>query len=328
VCDEEDRLEEHFTTPLLSAYAHGPGSSMNRQGFGAFEPRLLEFGAMRLEAMDKAGIDLAVLSVTSPGVQAEPDTQLAIKRAFEANDGLAYVIADHPTRYAGFAHLPLQDANAAADELTRCVMQLGFKGAMINGHTNGRYLDEAMYDPFWERVQELGVPIYLHPRDPYDRPHIYQGHPELLGATWSWTVETASHALRMVFGGVFDRYPDVKVILGHMGETLPYLLWRLDSRTRIQARLGQGREPARLPSEVIKRNIVVTTTGVCAHPALICALSALGEDSVLFSVDYPYEDCSVAAAFIESAPISESTRAKVCHGNAERLLGLNVAQPA
>ena len=315
-------LEEHFTTPVLSAYAHGPGSSMNRQGFVQFEPRLLEFGDMRLEAMDKAGINLAVLSVTSPGVQAEPDAQLAVRRAREANDGLARVIADHPTRYAGFAHLPLQDANAAADELTRCVKDLGFKGAMINGHTNGHYLDEAMYHPFWERVQDLGVPVYLHPRDPFDRPHVYQGHPELLGATWSWTVETASHALRLVFGGVFDRFPKVTLILGHMGETLPYLLWRLDSRTRIQARLGGGKEPGRLPSEVIRSNIVVTTTGVCAHPALICALSALGEDSVLFSVDYPYEDCSVAAEFIESAPISDATRAKVCHGNAERLLRL------
>lgn len=315
-------LEEHFTTPDLSGYAHGPGSSMNRQGFGQFEQRLLDFGKMRMEAMDKADIDLAVLSVTSPGVQAEPDARLAIRRAQEANDGLARVVSEHPSRYAGFAHLPLQDAQAAADELARCVLQLGFKGAMINGHTNGRYLDEAMYDPFWERVQDLAVPIYLHPRDPYDRPHAYQGHPELLGATWSWTVETASHALRLVFGGVFDRFPKLTLILGHMGETLPYLLWRLDSRSRIQARLSGEKVSERLPSEIIRKNIVVTTTGVCAHPALICALSALGEDSVLFSVDYPYEDCSVSAAFIESAPISEAVRAKVCHGNAQRLLRL------
>jgi 2,3-dihydroxybenzoate decarboxylase len=270
--------------------------------------------------MDKAGIDLAVLSVTTPGVQAERDTRIAIRRAREANDFLAHEIRKHPTRYAGFAHLPLQDAKAAGNELARCVEDLGFKGAMINGHTNGHYLDEEMYHPFWERVQELDVPIYLHPCDPYDMPHMYQGHRELLGATWSWTVETATHVLRMVFGGTFERFPKVTLILGHMGETLPYLLWRLDSRSRVLKRPGQ--EQSWLPSKVIRNNIVITTTGVCSHPALLCALTALGEDRVMFSVDYPYEDCGVAAEFVETAPISEDLRAKVCHGNAERLLRL------
>lgn len=311
-------LEEHFTRPDLSAYAHGPLSSMDRETFGRFEKRLLEFDGMRLEAMDKAGIELAVLSVTTPGVQGEPNTRTAIKQAREANDFLAHEIQKHPTRYAGFAHLPLQDAKAAGDELARCVEELGFKGEMINGHTNGHYLDEEMYHPFWECVQEINVPVYLHACDPYDMPHNYQGHPELLGATGSWTVETATHALRMVFGGTFDRFPKVTLIFGHMGETLPYLLWRLDSRSRIRSKLGQDRD--RLPSEVIKKNIVVTTTGVCSHPALLCAVSTLGENSVMFSVDYPYEDCGVAAEFIETAPISEAARVKICHRNAERLL--------
>ena len=315
-------LEEHFTSPELSSYAHGPGSSMNREGFGRFEKGLLDFDGARLEAMDRVGIELAVLSVTTPGVQAEPDAHLAIRRAREANDLLARQIQRHPTRYAGFAHLPLHDPSAAANELSRCIEDLGFKGAMINGHTNGRYLDEDIYHPFWERVQQLDVPIYLHPRDPHDMPHIYRGHPELLGATWSWTVETATHALRMVFGGTFDRFPGVTLVLGHMGETVPYLLWRLDSRTRIQSGADQGRR--RLPSEVIRKHIAVTTTGVCAHAALLCAVSALGEDSVMFSVDYPYEDCSVAAEFIATAPISEAVRAKICHGNAEGLLRIEV----
>ena len=312
-------LEEHFTRPELSAYAQYAGSSRGSPVFEAFQERLLDFGAMRLEAMDQAGIDLAVLSVTTPGVQAEPDTNVAIKRAHIENDFLAREITKHPTRYAGFAHLPLQDAKAAADELSRCVEQLEFKGAMVNGHTNGRYLDERSYDPFWERVEALGVPIYLHPRDPFDSPHMFNGHPELLGATWAWTAETATHALRLVFGGVFDRYPKARVILGHMGETLPYLLWRLDSRWRVQA----GNEPIeRAPSEIIRSNILVTTTGVCSHASLLCALSALGEDSVMFSVDYPYEDCEVAAKFIDSAPISDEARAKVCDGTARRVLRL------
>jgi 2,3-dihydroxybenzoate decarboxylase len=304
-------LEEHFTTPLFFKY---------NQGTNPFQDQLLDLGNRRLEAMDKAGIALAVLSITTPGVQAEPDTLTAVKRAHEANDLLAGVIQKYPKRFAGFAHLSLHDPKVAADELTRCVVDLGFKGALINGHTNGRYLDEEIYYPFWERVQDLGVPIYLHPRDPYDLPQEYHGHPELLGATWSWTAETAAHALRLVFGGTFERFPKVTIILGHMGETLPYLLWRLDSRRRIQ--LPPDKKDARLPSETIKSNIVITTAGVCSHASLVCALSALGENSVMFSVDYPYEDCTIAAEFIESAPISAATRAKVCYGNAERILQL------
>ena len=323
---EEDRARRalHDGGPRrVPASSERPASRRGGAGADLFEPirrRLSEFDDLRLGAMDRAGIDLAVLSVTTPGVQAEPDPRIAIRLAYEANEFLASVMAKHPKRYAGFAHLPLQDPKAAADELERCVRELGFKGAMVNGHSRGEYLDEDKFRPFWERVQDLDVPVYLHPADPFDMPHMYKGHPELLGATWSWTVEAATHALRLVFGGTFDHFPKVKVILGHMGETLPYLLWRLDSRSRMYAR--QGRAAERVPSEIIKRHIAVTTTGVCSHEALQCALSALGEDSVMFSVDYPYESCEVAADFIETAPVSEPTRAKVCHGNAERLLHL------
>jgi 2,3-dihydroxybenzoate decarboxylase len=313
-------LEEHFTRPELSAYAQYEGSNRRSPDFARLRERLLDFGELRLEAMDRAGIDLAVLSVATPGVQAEPDREVAIKRARIENDFLAREITKHPTRYAGFAHLPLQDARVAADELSRCVEQLEFKGALVNGHTNGRYLDERSYDPFWERVEALGVPVYLHPRDPFDAPHMFAGHRELRGATWAWTVETATHALRLAFGGVFDRHPKARLILGHMGETLPYLLWRLDSRSRAQAEDEEAAE--RAPSQIIRDNILVTTAGVCSHASLACALAALGEDSVMFSVDYRFEDCEVAAEFIESAPISEEARAKVCHGNARRLLRL------
>lgn len=312
-------LEEHFTRPELARYAADLASGRHSPIVERFQERLLDFGEMRLEAMDQAGIDIAVLSVTTPGVQAEPDAEVAVKRARIENDFLAREITKHPTRYAGFAHLPMQDPRAAAAELSRCVEQLEFKGAMVNGHTNGLYLDDRSYDPFWERVEALGVPVYLHPRDPFDSPHMFSDHRELAGATWVWTVETATHALRLVFGGVFDRHPKAKLILGHMGETLPYLLWRLDSRWRAQA----GNEPIeRAPSEIIRNNIFVTTSGVCSHPSLLCALAALGEDRVMFSVDYPYEDCGVAARFIESAPISEEARAKVSHRTAQSLLRL------
>jgi len=324
-------LEEHFTTAGLDAYSlrmpftGTPGRAGEADSGAQIRRRLADFDELRLGAMDGAGIDVAVLSAASPGVQAEPDARTAVRRALAANDVLADVVAKHPTRYAGFAHLPLQDVDAATDELERCVCELGFKGALINGHSHGEYLDEPKFYPFWERVEDLDVPVYLHPADPFDMPRMYEGHPELLGALWSWTVETATHALRLVLGGTFDRFPSVRLILGHMGETLPYLLWRLDSRSRMHA---QGaRAGARPPSQIIRENIAITTAGVCAHESLLCALSALGEDNVMFSVDYPYESSDVAAEFIETAPVSEVVRAKVCHGNAERMLHLRGEEP-
>ena len=311
-------LEEHFTTPELAKYVARPTQSDTI--FADIEKRLADFDQLRLETMDKAGIDMAVLSVTTPGVQSEPDARLAVRLAHSANDLLAREVQKRPRRYAGFAHVAMQDVGAAADELQRAIKDLGFKGALINGQTGGHYLDEDRYLPFWERVQELDVPVYLHPGGLVDHPAMFANRPELNGPTWAWTVETATHALRLVFGGTFKRFPKLKVILGHMGETLPFLLWRFDSRAQLE--LGKEIAPGSRPSEIIKRNIVITTAGVCAAWPLADAIGALGEDSVMFSVDYPYEDTQVAADFIDSAPISEALRAKVCHGNAERLLRL------
>jgi 2,3-dihydroxybenzoate decarboxylase len=312
-------LEEHFTTPELAAkYVARPTQSDAL--FADVERRLADFDELRLETMDKTGIDLMVLSVTTPGVQGEPDAGEALRLARDANDLLAREVHRRPDRYAGFAHLAMHDAKAAATELERSVRELGFKGALINGQTNGHYLDEDQYLPFWERVQELNVPIYLHPGAMADHPAMFTHRPELDGPTWAWTAETATHALRLVFGGTFTRFPEVRIILGHMGETLPFLLWRLDSRREFD--LGEKLAPDALPSTIIKRNIAITTSGVCDAGPLVAAIQALGEDNVMFSVDYPYQDPQVAADFIESAPIDEEVRAKVCRGNAERLLRL------
>ncbi|WP_231711375.1 amidohydrolase family protein [Xanthobacter dioxanivorans] len=270
--------------------------------------------------MDKAGIDLCVLSVTTPGVQAEKDTATAIRLARQANDVLAGEVRKQPKRYAGFAHLPMQDPAVAADELERCVKQLGFKGALINGQTGGHYLDADRFLPFWERAADLDVPIYLHPGEMADQPAMFAGRPELNGAVWAWTADTASHALRLVFAGTFKRFPKARVILGHMGETLPYLLWRFDSRWACW--LGETLPPDQLPSAIIRRHFAVTTSGVCDPGALAAAIGAMGEDNVMFSVDYPYEDTPTAAAFIETAPLPPGVREKVCHGNAERILKL------
>lgn len=312
-------LEEHFTTPALAGrYVARPTQSDAL--FSEVERRLADFDELRLETMERAGIDVMVLSVTTPGVQAEPDTSEAIRLARDANDVLAREVQRRPHQYAGFAHLPMQDAQAAAAELERSVIDLGFKGALINGQTNGHYLDEDQYVPFWERVQELDVPIYLHPGGMADHPAMFAGRPELNGPTWAWTAETATHALRLVFGGTFTRFPKLTVILGHMGETLPFLLWRLDSRRDFD--LGERLAPDDLPSTIIKRNIAITTSGVCDAGPLVAALGALGEDRVMFSVDYPYQDAQIASDFIESTPMDTAVRAKLCHGNATRLLRL------
>jgi 2,3-dihydroxybenzoate decarboxylase len=310
-------LEEHFTTPELAKnYVARPTQSDAL--FADVERRLADFDELRLEMMDKAGIEMMVLSVTTPGVQGVSDSREAIRLAHSANDFLAREVQKRPDRYAGFAHLAMQDADAAAAELERAVRELGFRGALINGQTNGHYLDEDQYVPFWERVQELDVPVYLHPGNMADHPAMFAHRPELDGPIFAWTADTAAHALRLVFGGTLTRFPKVKIVLGHMGETLPFLLWRLDSRREFD--LGDKLAPDALPSAIIKRNIAITTSGVCDAGALLAAIQALGDDNVMFSVDYPYEDPQVAADFIESAPIGEDVRAKVCYGNAERLL--------
>jgi len=312
-------LEEHCIVPCLAGYLERAMPKVSPEAHCQLMAELADFGETRLAAMDAGGVALAVLSISGPGVQAEPDTALAIKLAREANDLLAAEVRRRPERYAGFAHLAMQDPAAAADELERTVRDLGFVGAMVNGHTNGIYLDDPRYAPFWERMQTLDVPLYLHPGDSYVLPYVLKGCDELLKPTWEWTTETSTHFLRLIFAGVFDRYPRLKIILGHMGETLPFMLWRLDSRA---AFIYGGRPLMKPPSAYLKRNLYVTTSGQCSDVPMITALTALGDEHVLFSIDYPYEDSAVARHFIESAAIGDAVRDKVCRLNAARLMRL------
>jgi 2,3-dihydroxybenzoate decarboxylase len=312
-------LEEHYVTPALAIYAKELGKSIAPEPMQYMKERLLDFDTLRLEEMDQYGIDISVLSVTSPGVQVEPDRNVAVRKAKEANDILAKAVQRHPTRYVGFAHLPLQDPLTAADELERTVRELGFKGALINGHTNGEYLEDEKFWPVWERAESLGVPIYLHPANSPDVPQVLKGYPEFLGAMWGWQTETASHVMRIIFGGVFDRFPKTTLILGHMGEGLPFWLWRIDSRYVIMYRTKAIKK---LPSQYVRDNIVITTSGVDAFPPLLCSMLALGSDRILFSIDYPYESTKEAVEFIDNAPLSEIDREKICHLNAERVLNL------
>ncbi len=310
-------LEEHFLCPGFEDYWKSTVADVDPAILKQVAARLADFGETRLQSMDRAGITRAVLSLAGPGVQAERDTATAIRNAKAANDFLARETQKHPGRYSGFAHLPMQDAKAAADELERCQRELKFCGAMINGHTNGQYLDHPSLHPFWERAEALGATIYIHPTDPVTPAPVLEGHKGLRRATWEWGFETGSHALRLVFSGLFDRFPRAKVALGHLGETLPYLLWRFDSRAKLYGiKLGKP------PSRYIKENIAVTTSGMCSAEPLACALSALGADRVMFAADYPFEQAEEAGHFMDTVALPEPVRADVAFKNAERLLGL------
>ena len=312
-------LEEHIIFPDFVDYLAETKQNILPSLFDKAVPILSDFGDRRLEVMDQNGVDYVVLSISGPGVQIEPDMAKAVRLARSANDRLAEQVQKRPTRYGGFAHLALQDPKGAADELERCMRDLKFAGALINGETLGVYLDDPRYDVFWERVSALKASIYIHPGNPQAMAPAYADHPELWGPTWSWAAETCTHALRLIFRGTFDRYPDARLILGHMGETLPIQRWRLDSRYPIS---NHRYTIAKKPSDYLRSNVFVTTSGVCSDAALRCALDEIGPHNVLFSIDYPFEDTRTACTWIEGAKVSEAERAAVTHGNATALLRL------
>ncbi len=311
-------LEEHFMSPGLVDYWQATMADVPRPIYDKIFAALTDFDDIRLKAMDSAGIEKAVLSVAGPGVQVEPNVAAANKAAAEANDFLAEKIARHPTRYEGFAHIALQDPNAAARELERCV-KMGFKGAMINGHSLGHYLDERQFDPFWAKAEELGAPIYLHPADPVEQYATYGNYNEIKRATWGWGVETGTHTLRMIFGGVFDRFPKALLLLGHLGESLPYMLWRIDSRAKLY-----GVELKREPSDYIRNNIAVTISGMYSPEPLHCAVSALGASRVMFSADFPFEDIKEAGHFMDDVAIDTELREAIAWRNAARILNIKM----
>ncbi len=310
-------LEEHFLCPGLDEYWLPTVSGVDPKVAKDLFARLTDFGEMRLAAMAEAAIARSVLSIAGPGVQIERDAGTARRRAAFANDFLAGEIAKRPDRYSGFGHLPMQDARGAADELQRCMRELKFAGVMINGHTNGQYLDHPSLHPFWERAEALDATVYIHPTDPVAPSPALAGVEGLRRATWEWGFETGSHALRLVFSGMFDRFPRARVALGHLGETLPFLLWRFDSRAKLYGVKLQNR-----PSDYIKRNIVVTTSGMCAAEPLGCTIAALGRGRVMFAADYPFERAAEAGEFLDQTPLPEPVREDIAFKNAVRELRL------
>jgi hypothetical protein len=315
-------LEDHFWTPDI-AEAIGALRNPDTDAGGPLAANLADLGERRLAAMDAAGIDLQVISHTTPGVQ-HLDAEIAIPLAREANDALAQAVAEHPDRFAGFATLPTSAPQAAADELERSVTELGLLGAMINGHTNGRFLDDPAFDVLHERAVRLRVPLYLHPAEPVPavRDAYYQGFAPavswfLSAAAFGWHAETGIHVLRMVLGGVFDRHPELSLVIGHMGEMLPFMLQRVDDNLPPRV---TGLE--RMPSEYVLANVHITTSGLFSVPPLMCALMVFGVERVLFSVDWPYAPNEDGQRLLETAPLSPGDLELIAHGNAERLLGL------
>jgi predicted TIM-barrel fold metal-dependent hydrolase len=302
-----------------------------QQKYQPVRARLSDVGPQRVRQMDAAGIDVQVLSHVQPGVQvlADDQAELAVSVCREVNDWLAEVVAAQRDRFAGFAMLPTQSPAHAADELERAVHQLGFKGALINGHTNGRYLDYPSYDVLLGRAESLGVPIYIHPTDP--PPAVsdtyYAPFDSALVPTWGWPVETGTHLLRLICAGVFDRHPDLKIIVGHMGELLPFCFTRLNAGLTMAGWLSAaGSEQPLMRNNVgyyLRNNVFITSSGVFDVPVFDCARAMLGLDNLMFSVDYPFQDNFAAMEFLERCDLSTDEKERFAHRTADMLLKLD-----
>ena len=307
-------LEEHYLDQELAAHFAGE-SSRNIE----ISKRLVDLGELRLKEMDEAGIDVQVLSHVAPSGQMLPK-DIAVDLTRRANDRLHAAIEANPKRFAAFAMLPTSDPAAAAGELERTVDKLGFKGAMISGLANGQFVDDKRFWAIFARAEELEVPIYLHPATPhpavidaYYRDYI-KDFPLLARPAWGYTVEAATQAIRMVLSGVFDAHPRLKIILGHLGEALPFLVWRIDQSL---SRPGQKRMSFR---EVFCNNFYITTSGNFSNPALLCCVMEMGTDRIMFGVDWPLVENLLATRWMETVPLCDEDKVKILSGNAKRLL--------
>lgn len=323
-------LEEHFASRDM--IGHIPDEALKARGWpssGASMDAVMpidvyDLGAKRLASLDDSGITLEVLSVAGPGAELL-DEKKGVEMARIYNDRLAETMREHPTRFAGFAHLPMSAPEAAADEMERAVRDMGFVGALINGTTADRFLDHPSFEPILARAEALDVPIYLHPNLPPRTvmSAYYDGLPDHVGLTlstagWGWHSETAIHILRLVLSGTLDRHPKLKLIVGHMGEGFPMMLTRMDDFfTKSTSKYLQ-----RSVSTTILDQVWITTSGFFSLPPFLAALTAFGPDRILFSVDYPFSDNARATRFLDQLPVSPADLEKIAHLNADRLLKL------
>jgi predicted TIM-barrel fold metal-dependent hydrolase len=319
-------VEEHFASP---GFLDGAGREL-KEGFlrrGSRGARVIEqlaeVGDRRVAEMDEAGIDMQVLSLNAPGLEQIEATE-AVAAARASNDFLAGIVKAHPTRFAGFAALPTAAPDKAAAEFERAVRQLGFKGALINGHTRGRYLDDKFFSPILDCAVALGVPIYLHPTIPPKAvvEASYSGFSpavtdQLAASAWGWHIETATHVIRLILGGVFDRYPQLQIVIGHLGEGLPFMLPRLDRN--LPREVTKLERPA---ADYLRQNVHYTFGGFNFPATFLDLLLEVGVGRIMFSVDYPYGSMAVARAFLEQLPVNATDRERIAHGNAEALFKL------
>jgi 5-carboxyvanillate decarboxylase len=329
-------VEEAFVTPeivsqwqvVLAGHDVEPGFAKMGETILAqtaankpLDDRLLDIGADRIAHMDSIGVDMHILSLTSPGVQVF-DRPLAARLAAESNDALAAAVKAHPTRFAGLAAIAPQHPATAAREIERATQELGLCGVIINSHTKGQYLDAAKYRPILETAEALDVPIYLHPREPAPSmvtPFLDYG---LYFAGWGFAAETGLHAMRLIMSGTFDRFPNLKIVLGHMGEGLPFWLQRIDNRYLLEIKTGAVDKLPKLPSQYFLDNFVITTAGVTSMPALRLCLDVLGVERILFAADFPYEDDAEAVRFMDGAAVTDDERKQIYETNARRVFKL------
>jgi predicted TIM-barrel fold metal-dependent hydrolase len=318
-------LEEHFAIPETLADSRGYFPDRVWQ---EIKSRVMDIQDRRLAEMDTNGIEMMLLSLNAPAVQAIADTARATEIARKSNDYLAEQVRMRPDRFQGIGALAMQDPDGATRELERCVKELGFRGALVNGFSQvgdedtAVYYDLPQYRPFWAMIERLDVPFYLHPRNPLPRDaKIYEGHPWLLGPIWAFAHETAVHALRLMCSGLFDEHPRLNIILGHLGENLPYALWRIDHANGwIENRHSY---PAKKPMrDYFCSNFHITTSGNFNTQALIEAMLVIGADHIMFSADWPFENIDHAAQWFDVCPISEADRIKIGRTNARRLFKL------
>ena len=314
-------LEEHFA---LEDTLGDSESFVGQDTWRDLRARLLDFHKLRLRDMDENGIAITIVSLNAPAIQAVLDTSAAVELAQRTNDLLAEEVSKNPSRFAGLAALPMQDPEQAARELERCVKTLKFKGALVNGYSqagsadNALYYDLKQYWSFWEVVERLDVPFYLHPREPSQR-KAYEGHPWLIGPAYGFCAETGLHALRLMGSGLFDRFRKLRIILGHLGEALSFNLYRMDERI---AWSPLGYPAKKKVSEYFAQNFFVTTAGNFRTQSLVNAILEIGADRILFSTDYPFEEVSKAARWFDGAAISEADRQKIGRQNAIELFNL------
>jgi predicted TIM-barrel fold metal-dependent hydrolase len=309
-------IEEHYWDKDLTAHFKGAEGSRDPEML----KRLYDLGDYRISLMDAAGVDMQVLSHGAPSLQ-KIGADIAVDIGRRVNDRLGEACAKYPKRFAAFAALPTAAPEAAAKELERCV-KAGFKGAMIHGLSNGEFLDDPKFDPIWATAERLGVPIYLHPSVPdptvakiyYER--YLEDFPMVIRAAWGFTVETATIAIRLVLGRVFERHQALQIVLGHFGETLPFVLWRID-----QALKRPGAKPLDF-RRVFSSNFHVTTSGNFSNPALLCTMMEIGIDRIMFAIDFPFVDNPDGMNWIPNMPICEEDKIKLLSGNARRLLKL------